>query len=703
MPAPSSALLGEEDPRATQVWATQVWAAMQRTTRYLAENQAPDGHWCGELVGDTILESETILLYAFLGGDLLEFGGQPWVQQATAYILEHQRSDGSWGQFAGSPIDVSASVKAYLALKIAGYDADSPPMQRARQAIMDPGGADQVNSFTRFYLALLGQISYDCCPAVPPEMVLLPSWSPINIYRFSAWSRTIFVPLSLVWAHRPCRQLPANMSIDELFHKPPKQWPALQNPGSGNPGSGNPGSGNRLRDRAVAACFRGVDRCLKMAERLRLRPWRRRALRAAESWMMERFQHSDGLGAIYPPIVWSLVALRCLGYDDSSPEVIDAHRQLKRLQVPQKNSDGVPTLHWQPCMSPVWDTAISLRALAANPSTSPDVICRASRWLLDREIQRPGDWSQRVSGEPAGWCFEYENAFYPDIDDTIMVMMALQEASERLNIPESRVPESHVAAAIPTAAIPTAAIPAACERGRRWVLAMQNRDGGWGAFDRDNDAAWLCHVPFADHNAMIDPSTPDITARVVEALAITGMDVGDPPIQKAIQYLRKTQDADGSWFGRWGVNHIYGTWQVLVGLRAIGIDADDQAIQRGADWLEQHQHSSGGWGESANSYLDDSSRGRGQPTPSQTSWALLGLCAAGRHRSHAVICGLEFLEKLQRNDGRWEEAEFTGTGFPRVFYLRYDYYSVYFPLLALAVWHQACIDELQVDDPAQAA
>lgn len=683
MPASSSAILHEEDPR-----ASQVWGSIQRTTGFLVQNQASDGHWCGELVGDTILESETILLYAFLEGEHFEREIPPWVRQAAEYILQQQRRDGGWGQYPGSPIDVSSSVKAYWALKIAGQDAETGSMQRARQAILDAGGADQVNSFTRFFLALLGQISYECCPAVPPEMVLLPNWSPVNIYRFSAWSRTIFVPLSIVWSFRACRQLPPSCSIHELFHKPAAQWPALS----------NPGSGDRWRDRLIAGCFRGLDRCLKAAERMHIRPWRRRALDSAETWIKDRFRDSDGLGAIYPPIVWSLVALRCLGYDDNSQEVLEAHRQLRDLRVPDKGEDGaetsgaetsgVETLRWQPCKSPVWDTALSLRSLVANESSPTDVICRGVRWLLDREIRRRGDWAQRVDVEPAGWCFEYHNAFYPDIDDTIMVMMALTEALNRADVRRE---------------LGSSNVPAACERARRWVLAMQNCDGGWGAFDRDNDATWLCHVPFADHNAMIDPSTPDITARVLESLAITGMSLDDPPIQKAIQYLRRTQESDGSWFGRWGVNHIYGTWQVLVGLRAFGVDVDDVTIQKGADWLEAHQHASGGWGESANSYLDDAWRGRGEPTPSQTSWALLGLTAAGRHQCAASARGLDYLAERQRHDGRWEETECTGTGFPRVFYLRYDYYSVYFPLLAMAVWRQACLAERQHDESAKAA
>jgi squalene-hopene/tetraprenyl-beta-curcumene cyclase len=640
---------------------SRAWAAIHRTTSLLADTQEADGHWCAELEGDTILESETILLYAFL-----EREQDPRVVEAANYILSKQRADGGWSQFADGPVDVSISVKAYFALKVAGQDKQSPAMVGAREAILAAGGADRVNSFTRFYLALLGQISYDQCPAVPPEMVLLPDWFPVNIYRFSAWSRTIFVPLSLVWAHRPSRTLPEAMSISELFHNAPNRWPALKNPG---------GSG-RLGERLLSLGFRGMDFCLKLAEKMRIRPWRRKAVRSAERWMCERFEASDGLGAIYPPIVWSLIALRCLGYDDSSPEVSECHKQLDQLQIREQATGGQVTCRWQPCKSPVWDTAIALRSLAAHEFASTDTLVKATEWLLDNEISQKGDWARRNKVAPSGWCFEYRNSFYPDIDDTIMVMMAMQEASQRDDVKQR---------------LPAGAVAAATERGRRWVLAMQNKDGGWGAFDRDNDADWLCHVPFADHNAMIDPSNPDITARVLEALAGTGMEADDPTICKAIRYIRSTQETDGSWFGRWGVNYIYGTWQVLVGLREIGVPVTDPAIQRGADWLERHQQSDGGWGESANSYLDDAWRGRGIVTASQTAWALLGLIAAGRHESAAVMRGLEALSRTQHSDGRWEEKEFTGTGFPRVFYLRYHNYAIYFPLLAFAQWRSAVL------------
>ncbi|MCA9219181.1 MAG: squalene--hopene cyclase, partial [Planctomycetales bacterium] len=547
----------------------------------------------------------------------------------------------------------------------------------AREAILRGGGADRVNSFTRFYLALLGQIDYRHCPAVPPEAVLLPKWSPINIYRVSAWSRTILVPLAIMWAFRPARELPADLGIDELMLEPPERWPALR----------CPGRSGRRKFFSWESFFQITDKLLKLTERIGFRPLRRRALSVARQWMLDRFADSDGLGAIFPPIVWSWIALRCLGYENNSPEVRECRRQLEDLML--SDSDDGP-VRLQPCKSPVWDTAITLRALAGAGfgANHPDAR-RAIDWLLDREVRSAGDWSEYVRTEPSGWFFEYRNKFYPDVDDTIMVMMALSDQRRAVESSVGSSVESRANERLENPAELDARMEAACQRARRWTLAMQNRDGGWGAFDRDNDCELLCHVPFADHNAMIDPSTPDITARVLESLAPFGDSPGDTAVERAIAYLRGTQESDGSWYGRWGVNYIYGTWQTIVGLVRIGVPIDDPMIQRAADWLERHQQSNGGWGESARSYEDARYRGRGPATPSQTAWALLGLIAAGRAEHDCVRRGVDYLLAEQRPDGSWDETEFTGTGFPLVFYLRYHMYRIYFPLLALTDWRQA--------------
>ncbi len=629
---------------------------------WLADRQAADGHWRGPLEGDTILESEYILILAWAGR--LEDHD---VAAAARRILDQQLPSGGWAIYPGGPIDISASVKAYLALKIVGHDADSPPLARARQAIAAAGGPWAVNSFTKFYLALLGQVPYAACPAVPPEMALLPDWFPVNLHRVSAWSRTMIVPLSLMWAFKPVHQLPEDQGIAELFAVAgPRRQP---------------------REGGWAAFFRGVDRVMKFCEAAGLVPLRARAVQACRRWMLERFQGSDGLGAIFPPIVWSIVALRAIGCDDDSPEVEECWRQLGRLI--EREPDG--TLRVEPCRSPVWDTAITAIGLveatiqgrpadAAGPAdaaASPPLLAAATRgidWLLAHEVRVAGDWVKGLPGgadvPASGWSFQYANRFYPDVDDTAMVLVALATWQR-------------AAADRPAEAPRRRAVDAALLRGRRWLEAMQGSDGGWAAFDRDNDMELLCKVPFADHNAMIDPSTPDIAGRALEALGKSGLRTGHPAVDRGIAYLRRCQEPTGAWFGRWGVNYLYGTWQALEGLRAVGVAADDPLVSRAAAWLEDHQQADGGWGETPESYADPSLAGTGPATASQTAWAIAGLVAAGRGDSPAVEQGIAWLAERQLPDGSWEQAEFTGTGFPQVFYLRYHYYPITFPLVAL--------------------
>ncbi|MEI8374345.1 MAG: terpene cyclase/mutase family protein [Planctomycetota bacterium] len=687
--------------RSAESLAAPVGHAIRRTRQWLLGQQDDDGSWCAELEGDTILESETILMLAFLGRE-----DTPLARRAAAYLVGKQLPEGGWAKFPGGRLDISGSVKAYFALKLTGHNPASEFMERARRAIRAHGGAESVNSFTRFYLALLGQISYEHCPAVPPEMVLLPKWFPVNLSAMSAWSRTIVVPLSIVAALEPVRPIEPPRGIHELFLREPEHWPPLRC--SGLPG----GIGWLSWDHF----FRGINRLLKFGQRKGLMFWRKRAIEAAKNWMLARFRESDGLGAIFPPIVFSTVALKALGYADDSPEVVECLKQLERLAI-HDPSDGTTRL--QPCFSPVWDTGLVMRALAVAgvPADDPAIV-RAADWLRSRQAMVPGDWAETVDAAPGGWYFEYANEFYPDVDDTAMSLMALQTLfrDERNISPlpmregqEVRAWDSHSPSSQPSSggrggtdlhalAQPLIAIPAggrsvelkdsvaAVERGMRWMLAMQNRDGGWGAFDRDNDRHFLCYVPFADHNAMIDPSTADLCGRVLEALGKLGRRVGNPHVDRAVEFVRRNQEADGSWFGRWGVNYIYGTWQALTGLIEVGVPRDDLAVVAGGKWLLAHQQGNGGWGESPNSYERPELRGQGQTTASQTAWAVLGLIAAGMAEHPAVLRGVRYLAQTQNHDGTWDESQFTGTGFPCVFYLRYHYYPIYFPLMALAQW-----------------
>jgi squalene-hopene/tetraprenyl-beta-curcumene cyclase len=667
--------------------------AVERAGDCLLSKQAADGHWVGELQGDTILESEYILLMAFLGRERDER-----VIKAARYILKQQLPDGGWSNYPDGPADVSVSVKAYFALKLAGHDREASYMRQARAIIRGLGGAAQCNSFTKFYLALLGQFPYANCPAVPPEMMLLPRWAYFNIYAMSSWTRTIVIPLSIFYAHKPVRVLPPGLGIRELFLDPPETvlWP-------------HPPTRRLI---TWTNFFLALDRLIKWVDALGLAkaknlrqmqkgkgflfsyflfPFsyiRSLALRRAENWMRTHFAASDGLGAIFPPIIYTIISLHCLGYRKESPEMQWAQKQLDDLQIEEKD-----TLRLQPCFSPVWDTALSLIALSDRggresrqrsdvrsqrsevrgqtsdhrPLTSSalSALERGARWLVEREVRQEGDWSlTNPQLEPGGWFFEYRNAFYPDTDDTAMVLMALARTGHAWKSP-------------------------AAQRGLIWLLGMQNKDGGWAAFDRNINREILTKIPFADHNAMLDPSCPDITARVLEALGHYGFRIGHPAVDAGIAFIQKTQGPEGCWLGRWGVNYIYGTWQVLTGLQSIGFDMQEPTVRKAVAWLKNVQQPGGGWGETCRSYDEPHLKGQGTPTPSQTAWALLGLLAADEFQSDAVRAGIDFLIATQQSDGNWDEDHFTGTGFPKVFYLKYHMYRLYFPLMALARYRGA--------------
>jgi len=622
--------------------------AIDSSRRWLLDRQDPSGFWVGELEGDSILESEYVLLMAFMGR-----GGAEVCVKACRYIKDQQGDEGGWAIYPGGVPDLSASVKAYFALKIVGVPFDDPSMVRARSWILQAGGARGCNSFTRFYLALLGQISYDECPSVPPELLLIPSRWPFSLSAMSAWTRTIVVPLSILSAYKPVRKLPSSQGITELFSNettgqdrgPSKRWLSW------------------------SSVFQGLDRGLKWADRTLPRSWRKPGLRAAHRWMLDHFENSDGLGAIFPPMIYSVVALHCLGYEKDSAEMHWAYRQLDELLIEEEGKVRI-----QPCVSPVWDTAIS--ALALSDASTPEVLPalqKSTRWLLEKEVRSAGDWQVRRPGiEPSGWHFQHQNERYPDIDDTAMVLLALQRSSSADPADQSDVKD-------------------ATRRGVHWLLSMQNKDGGWAAFDVDIDNEILTQVPFADHNAMLDPSCADITARVLECLGTLGYQQDHPAVAKALKYLWKTQEPEGSWYGRWGVNYLYGTWQVLQGLKALGVPMTHPRLRKAADWLESVQQPCGAWGESCRSYDDRAWMARGEASASQTAWALLGLVAAGRAQGKAASLAVEYLRNTQNEEGTWDEATFTGTGFPRVFYLKYHLYRVYFPLMALARYREAVL------------
>jgi squalene-hopene/tetraprenyl-beta-curcumene cyclase len=617
----------------------RVDAALAAARGWLLARQAPEGFWCGELEGDTTLESYIILLEAFFGRP-----DSPKVRDLARTIREEALPGGGWSQYPGGPPDLSVSCLSYLALKIAGEPADAPLMRRACEVILGLGGLAGANTYTRYHFAFFGQLPWTEVPAIPPEMLFLPQRSPFTIYDMSSWSRTIFIPLAILWAKKPVVALPRERGAKEVLGRTPT--------------GAKPDGWKRF--------FLTVDRLLKHWERVPgARALRARAVQRAAAWMIERLEDSDGLSAILPAMANSVLALKCLGYADDDPLLVEGWRHLDDLML----RDGhAGSLRVQPCLSPVWDTVLACSALlqAGVTPTSP-ALERATDWLLAKQTRRKGDWAARNPAPPGGWFFEHRNEFYPDVDDTCMALMVLSQ---------------HAGAADPRRA-------EALQRGLDWMMGMQNRDGGWGSFDRDNDRQWLTEVPFADHNAMIDPSTADITGRVLESLArFPAYSRTHPAVERAVAFLRRDQTTEGAWYGRWGVNYIYGTWQVLRGLRCIGEDMNALYVRRAAAWLASRQNADGGWGESIASYDRPSEKGVGESTPSQTAWAVMGLIAAGEAAGPAVRRGVGYLLDRQRA-GTWEQALWTGTGFPRVFYLNYEHYRHTFPLMALAQYRAA--------------
>ncbi len=635
---------------------------IERSKDWLLGLQHPDGYWCGELEADSMLESDYIFVHTLLGT-----GDRGRMERAVNEILRQQNEDGGWSIYPNGPSNISLGVKAYFALKLMGRPVDDPVLVKARKWILANGGVTEVNTFTKIYLCFMGQYEYDAVPAVPPELVLFPKWFYFNIYEISAWSRAIVVPLSIAYAKKPFKKITKEQGIDELFV-------------GGRENANLHLKWDKKKIFGWRNIFLAADRIAHWAERVHIRPLRTIALKKAEKWMLERFEKSDGLGAIYPAMLNALIALACLGYTPDDPQFIRAMDEFEKLGI--DNPDGepdypTPTFRMQPCSSPVWDTAQAVYALgeAGIEKTDPRMI-KAADWLMSKEVRTKGDWSMSLPNvQPGGWYFEFNNEFYPDVDDSAQVLLALNCVShprERNQIDVS-------------------------QRALDWIFAMQCKNGGWASFDKDNTKMIFEYIPFADHNAMLDPPTVDITGRILEMLANYGYTRRDKRVEKAIQFVLKEQESDGSWFGRWGVNYLYGTFLVLRGLEAMGVWNHEPAIQQAAEWIRMVQNADGGWGETCTSYDNPNLRGIGPSTPSQTAWALLGLLAAGDTRSDSVAKGIRWLVTKQLENGSWDEsaadrnseAVYTGTGFPRVFYLAYHLYRDYFPLLALTTYKRA--------------
>lgn len=622
-------------------------ACIERAVASLRAMQSPDGYWWAELESNVTMAAEHLMLERILG-----VAEERRTRKITRYLLERQSPDGSWPIYYGGPGDLSVTVEAYFALKLGGYDPSAPEMVRAKQFICERGGIARARVFTKLWLALFGQFDWSALPAMPPEAILLPSWFPFNIYEFASWARGTMVPILVVWAHRPVTPLPADLGVDELYLSPEDR--------------------SRLgvpRDRRPLTWrnfFLLADRALRWHEALPWKPLRRAALATCERWIVERQEADGGWGGIQPPWVYSLIALKCLGYANDHPVLAKGIRGL--LHDFALETDETFTV--QPCVSPVWDTALAITGLReAGVPADDDALLRAGRWLLTKEIRRYGDWAVKVHGvEPGGWAFEFANETYPDTDDTAEVLIALR-------------------------LLDLSGADDARRRALRWLRAMQSKNGGWGAFDRDNTKTFVTRIPFADFGATIDPPSEDVTAHIVETLMLYGASPADPAVTRGVQYLWRTQEADGSWFGRWGVNYVYGLGAVVPALVAAGVSPQDARIRRAVRWLIDHQNADGGWGEACASYDDPALRGQGSSTASQTAWALLALLAAGEEASEAVRRGIEYLVRTQQPDGQWEEPHFTGTGFPRDFMLKYHLYRNYWPLWALGRYRRILAGE----------
>lgn len=625
--------------------SAELEATIGRATDALLAAQQPDGHWVYELEADSTIPAEYVLLVHYLG----ETPNVELEQKIARYLRRIQLPDGGWPLFTDGAPNISASVKAYFALKVIGDDENAEHMQRARKAIHAMGGAEMSNVFTRIQLALYGAIPWRAVPMMPVEIMLLPQWFPFHLSKVSYWARTVIVPLLVLNARRPIAKNPRGVRIDELFIEPPVNAGLL-------PRQGHQSAG-------WFAFFRVVDHALRAVDGLFPKYTRERAIRQAVAFVDERLNGEDGLGAIYPAMANAVMMYDALGYPEDHPNRAIARKSIEKLLVV-----GEDEAYCQPCLSPVWDTSLVAHALLeTGEPRAEEAVMRGLEWLRPLQIlDVRGDLiSRRPNVRPGGWAFQYANPHYPDVDDTAVVVMAMDRAEKLKHADMYREPISLA---------------------REWVVGMQSSDGGWGAFEPENTQYYLNNIPFSDHGALLDPPTADVSGRCLSMLSQLGETAANSePARRALDYMLKEQEPDGSWYGRWGMNYVYGTWTALCSLNAAGLGPDDPRVKRGAQWLLSIQNKDGGWGEDGDSYkLNYRGYEQAPSTSSQTAWALLGLMAAGEVNNPAVARGIEYLIDEQNDEGLWDETLFTATGFPRVFYLRYHGYRKFFPLWALA-------------------
>jgi len=620
--------------------------ATRRAQEYFLRTQEPQGYWWAELESNPSITAEHLLLTHFLG--IAEPARE---QRIVNYLRERQRDDGTWAVYYGAPGDVSVTTEAYFALKLAGVQPDEPLMRKARLFVLSQGGVPRTRIFTKIWLALFDQWDWRGTPTLPPELILLPNWFYVNIYEFASWARATVVPMLVILTEHPVHRVPPNACIDELYVKPRAETDYRLPPAQ-----------SQLSWRNF---FLKLDALLRWRERL---PWkiaRPLALKRIARWIEEHQEADGSWGGIQPPWVYSLIALKTLGYPLDHPVMAKGIAGFEGYKIEDKRS-----FRLQSCTSPVWDTALIVNALC-DSGLAPDhpALHRAADWLLKEQVMTGGDWQvKNKRGQPGGWAFEYENDIYPDVDDTAEVAMALLKLHAPDELAKAR----------------------ALERALAWTLTMQSKNGGWGAFDVDNTRAVLTKIPFADFGETLDPPSADVTAHTIEWLGLLGQRGHDQPaLMRALRYLYREQERDGSWFGRWGVNYVYGVGAVLPALAAAGEDMRSPAVRRAVEWLGAHQNADGGWGEGCDSYEDDAKRGIGPSTASQTAWALLALVSAGEAESPAARRGVQYLLRTQQPDGTWPEDYFTGTGFPRDFMIKYHGYRNYFPLWALGRFRSA--------------